>query len=59
MLAAWSALIGFFMLNPADATRVEMVYYQKYGQPIPERKHLLNDPSIIPLKQAPTGVGIK
>jgi len=46
MLAAWSALFGFFLLNPADATRVETAYYQKYGQPIPAREHLLNDPSL-------------
>ncbi len=57
MLAAWASLLGFFLLDPVQATRVEQAYYQKYGQPIPSRGHL-TDQNITPLKKTePSSLG--
>ncbi len=56
MLAAWASLLGFFLLDPVQATRVEQAYYQKYGQPIPKRHHL-TDQNITPLKTEPSTLG--
>ena len=57
VLAAWASLLGFFLLDPVQATRVEQAYYQKYGQPIPSRGHL-TDQNITPLKKTePSSLG--